>query len=84
MKTESVEDSEFLVGWDAVCRYLHVSLRTAKRYHYEGHMPMHRGGGMKPRALKGEIMVWLIEYAKRCPSTKRVPARRRHQRDTGD
>jgi hypothetical protein len=55
----------WLRGWKDVANYLRCSVRTAKRYHYEGNMPVNRPEGMSIWALKGEIDIWMVEYVRK-------------------
>jgi hypothetical protein len=55
---------DWIVTWPKIAKYLGVSIRTAKHYHYGLHMPIHRGYG-KVRALRLELDEFLIAYLKK-------------------
>ncbi len=55
--------TEWLIGWKEIAKYLGRCVRTAKRYHYEVHMPVMRPQGMGVRALKGTLDIWIAEYS---------------------
>ena len=56
-------DRGILTSWRQIALYLGVSVRTAKRYYYDLHMPIHRGLG-SVKALPPEIDGWLRTYTK--------------------
>ncbi len=57
-------DIEWLIGWKAIARHLGCCVRTAKTYYYEGHMPVRRPAGMRVRALKYTLDIWLETYSR--------------------
>jgi hypothetical protein len=55
--------AQILLGWNEIAQYLRCSLRTAKKYHYEGQMPLIRGIGFQVRALPEQLDAWLVGYS---------------------
>ena len=62
--------SQILLGWNEIAQYLRCSLRTAKKYHYEGQMPLIRGIGFQVRALPEQLDAWLVGYSKRAGTAR--------------
>lgn len=55
----------WLTGWKEIATYIGCSIRTAKRYHYDHNMPVHRKLG-KPRATKIQLDEWLQRVDQNC------------------
>ena len=52
----------WLTGWKRIAAYIDKSIKTAKRYHKNYHMPIHRGPGNIPHGLPLELDIWIREF----------------------
>lgn len=57
-------DDGWLTGWKAIAARIGLSIRTAKRYHFDFGMPVYRTPTGKPTALTEEVERWLVEFDK--------------------
>ena len=60
----------WLYGWKEICQYIGCSRSTALRHAKLFNMPIYRRLG-KPRALKKELDVWLVNFDKDCEDLPR-------------
>lgn len=61
------EHRPWLTGWKQISKYIGVHIRTAKHYHYEHKMPVHKTPGQVSSsvvALPAQLDQWLIAYSK--------------------
>ena len=59
--------SPWLKGWKSIAAYMGVHVRTAKHYHYQHKMPIHKMPGQASAsviALPAQLDLWLITYSK--------------------
>jgi len=59
--------SPWLKGWKSIAAYMGVHVRTAKHYHYQHKMPIHKMPGQASAsviALPAQLDQWLIAYSK--------------------
>jgi len=52
----------WLAGWKSIAGYIGKHVNTAKKYHHNYVMPVHRDPGGSAVALRYELDRWLIEF----------------------
>ena len=65
-------ENGWLVTWKEIARYLHRSVRTAKRYYYKFSLPIRHDPGGRVVALKHEIDTWRVEFDNRKKKKRRA------------
>ena len=77
MNNNTSDQSQVLMGWKDIAKYLNMGVRTVQRYEFEHKLPVRRTG-MGPKgaviAMRPELDEWLTMRPKRQMPTAQPPS----------
>ncbi len=51
-----------ITGWPSIAKFLGVSIRTAKDYHWIHSMPVRKITGKTVHIITDEVLIWMVKY----------------------